>query len=96
MLIVSKRSSKFVHLLRRTNSDEFAGRLSNNSENCCDSDKINCLAMTFELIASSKIYEYESFDIVKPLTVTIFLTMFKSAAEACRKIAGEASTVGYS
>ncbi len=52
--------------------------------------------MTFQLIASSKIYEYESFDIVKPLTVTIFLIKFKSAAEACRKIAGEASTVGYS
>jgi hypothetical protein len=41
-------------------------------------------------------YEYESFDIVNPLTVTIFFIKLRRAAEAWQKIAGEASTVGYS
>jgi hypothetical protein len=52
--------------------------------------------MIFELIASSKIYEYESLDIVKPFTVTIFFIRLKNAADACLKMAGEASTLGYS
>ena len=96
MLIVSKRSSKFEHLFNTANSDEFAGKLSKSSENCCDSDKINWFEITFKLIANSKMYEYESLNIVKPFTVTIFFIKFKRAALACRKMAGEASTSGYS
>ncbi|MFO0005884.1 MAG: hypothetical protein ACK559_32640, partial [bacterium] len=96
VLIVSKRSSRFEQRFNTANSDEFAGKLSNNSENCCDSDKMNWLAMIFELMANSKMYEYESLDIVKPFTVTIFFIMLKNAADACLKIVGEASTFGYS
>ena len=35
-------------------------------------------------------------DIVKPFTVTIFFIRLKNAADACPKIVGEASTLGYS